>query len=77
MVPLTTAEQALAEREPERLVELLRAACALSADPHRACLVDVLTPPPAARTEIALEPVETRRRPRAPGADGARARCSR
>ena len=55
LAPLTAAEQALAEREPDRVTELLRAAYAFRADRYRACVVDVPPPPPAARTEIALQ----------------------
>jgi len=60
VAPLTTAEQALAEREPERVIALLRYAHALSFDPHRACLVDVPEPAPVTRTEIAMDRRQTR-----------------
>lgn len=60
LAPLTAAEQALAEREPDRVVALLRYACAFSVDRHRGCLVDVPEPSPAARTEIAMERRQTR-----------------
>jgi hypothetical protein len=60
LAPLTAAEQALAEREPDRVVALLRYACAFSVDRHRGCLVDVPEPPPAARTEIAMDRRQTR-----------------
>jgi hypothetical protein len=60
LAPLTSAEQALAEREPERVVALLRYADALSVDRHRGCLVDLPAPPPAARTEIAMDRRQTR-----------------
>jgi hypothetical protein len=39
LVPVTPAERLLAAHEPERLLELLRAAGALVADPLRACVV--------------------------------------
>jgi len=55
LAALTAAEQALAEREPDRVVALLRYAYAFSVNRHRACLVDLPSPPPAARTEIALD----------------------
>jgi len=55
LAPLTAAEQALAEREPERVTELLRAAYAFRADRYRPCLVDVPPPTPAARTEVARQ----------------------
>jgi hypothetical protein len=55
LAPLTPAEQALAERDPGRMIDLLRDAYAFTADRYRACLVDVPPPPPAARTEIALQ----------------------
>jgi hypothetical protein len=61
LAPLTAAEQALAETDPSRVLDLLRAAFALTADRYRPCLVDVPAAPPSARTEIALE----RRRARA------------
>jgi hypothetical protein len=44
-----------AERDVGRVVDLLRSACALTADRYRACLVDVPPPPPASRTEIAMQ----------------------
>jgi hypothetical protein len=52
--PLTAAEKALAEREPARALELLCTACALTADPYRACLVDLPPPNPAAQTEVGM-----------------------
>ena len=55
LAPLTAAEQALAERDVGRVVELLRSAFANTADRYRACLVDVPPPPPASRTEIAMQ----------------------
>jgi hypothetical protein len=55
LAPLTSAEQALAEREPDRVTALLRNADAFSVDRHRGCLVDIPAPAPAARTEIAME----------------------
>ncbi|MEO5727186.1 MAG: hypothetical protein ABI134_04455, partial [Byssovorax sp.] len=60
LAPLTAAEQALAEREPDRVAALLRCACAFSVDRYRGCLVDVPEPPPAARTEIAIDRRQTR-----------------
>ena len=60
LAPLTSAEQALAEREPDRMVALLRYAGALSVDRHRGCLVDLPAPPPAARTEIVMDRRQTR-----------------
>jgi hypothetical protein len=39
LVPITRAERLLAVREPERLLELLRASGALVADPLRTCVV--------------------------------------
>jgi hypothetical protein len=53
LAPLTAAEQALAEQDPGRVTDLLRAAYAFTADRFRGCLVDVPPPPPAARTEVA------------------------
>lgn len=61
LAPLTAAEQALAERAPDRVLDVLRAAFALHADRYRACLVDLPSPPPSARTDVALQ----RRRARA------------
>jgi hypothetical protein len=58
--PLTAAERALAERDPGEARSRLRAAYALTADPHRACTVDLPPPPPAARTEIAARRREKR-----------------
>jgi hypothetical protein len=55
LAPLTPAEQALAAREPGRVIDLLRAAYAFTADRYRTCLVDVPPPSPAARTEVALQ----------------------
>jgi hypothetical protein len=60
VAPLTAAEQALAERDPGRVVALLRYACAFSVDRYRACLVDLPEPAPAARTEIAADRRQTR-----------------
>lgn len=40
IVPLTRAERSLGEREPERLLDRLRAAGALVSDPFRACVVE-------------------------------------
>ncbi len=60
LAPLTVAEQALAEREPDRVVALLRYACAFSVDRQRRCLGDLPEPPPAARTEIAMDRRQTR-----------------
>jgi hypothetical protein len=40
IVPLTRAERLLGEREPARLLDLLRAAGALVSDPFRACVVE-------------------------------------
>jgi hypothetical protein len=60
LAPLTSAEQALAEREPDRVVALLRYADAFSVDRHRGCLVDIPAPAPAARTEIAMDRRQTR-----------------
>jgi hypothetical protein len=60
LAPLTSAEQALAAREPDRVVALLRYADALSVDRHRGCLVDLPAPPPAARTQIAMDRRQTR-----------------
>ncbi len=60
LAPLTVAEQALAEREPDRVIALLRYANAFSVDRHRRCLVDLPEPPPAARTEMAMDRRQTR-----------------
>jgi hypothetical protein len=60
LAALTPAEQALAEREPDRVVALLRYADVLSVDRHRGCLVDLPAPPPAACTEIAMDRRQTR-----------------
>lgn len=53
-VPITRAERELSERDPVRLLEMLRAAHALEADLHRACVVTTPTPPQAL-TEAAAE----------------------
>ena len=55
LAALTVAEQALAKREPDRVIALLRSAYAFNLDRHRGCLVDVPEPSPAARTEIAMD----------------------
>ena len=55
LAPLTAAEQALAERDVGRVVDLLRSAYAYTADRYRPCLVDVPPSPPASRTEIAMQ----------------------
>ena len=63
LVPITRAERGLAARDPERLLDLLRAAGALVADPLRACVVDP-DGDPARRANAAALLAETRRRER-------------